>query len=210
MTFHIVKKDITKMNVDAIVNAANNNLTRGQGVCSSIFAAADDDNLAKECDSISYCPTGKAIITKDYNLKSKYIIHAIGPIWQGGNNDEKRLLYDAYYNSLTLLVKNNLKSIAFPLISSGIYGYPKDKALDIAISAIESFLRKYDKEVYLTLLDNSKDLISSRLYLNILDFIEENNHMTKREAIIKFFENSNNKSIGTINKVLFVFDEKLI
>jgi O-acetyl-ADP-ribose deacetylase (regulator of RNase III) len=121
----IIRNDITKMSVDAVVNAANTALKMGGGVCGAIFAAAGAEKLQKECDRIGGCSVGEAVITKGYNLPAKYIIHTVGPIWEGDSTDEEKLLHDCYTNSMLLALKNNLKSIAFPLISSGIYGILK-------------------------------------------------------------------------------------
>lgn len=153
MPLQIVRNDITKMKVDAIVNAANSQLKMGGGVCGAIFDAAGANELQQECDSIGICNTGNAVITKGYNLPAKYIIHAVGPIWSGGKNNEEQLLTSCYINSLKLANENKLESIAFPLISSGIYGYPKDQAFRVAVSAIQGFLLENDMVVYLIVFD---------------------------------------------------------
>lgn len=147
----VVNGDVTKMEVDAVVNAANPQLMRGGGVCGAIFEAADDDRLQEECSSLAPCETGNAVATGAYNLEAKYIVHAVGPVWNGGNNGEAELLHDAYINALKTAKKKGCKSIAFPLISSGIYGYPKDDAMHIAMTAIEEYLRDYLMDVYLVL-----------------------------------------------------------
>lgn len=136
----IEKIDITEMNVDAIVNAANSQLLKGGGVCGAIFRKAGSDELTKACSEIGGCKTGDAVITPGFNLSAKYIIHAVGPIWQGGNNNEAELLYNAYRQSLILAKENDCHSIAFPVISSGIYGYPKNQAWQIAIQACNDFI----------------------------------------------------------------------
>ena len=151
MPLKIVHGDITKMSVDAVVNAANTKLKMGGGVCGAIFSAAGAEKLQAECDSIGECNVGEAVITSAYDLPAKYIIHTVGPIWRGGDHNEAKLLRSCYLNSLSLAKKHDCKSIAFPLISSGIYGYPKDEAMEIAISAIEEFLRHHELEVYLVL-----------------------------------------------------------
>lgn len=132
--------DITELDVDVIVNAANSGLRAGGGVCGAIFRKAGHDKLADACSKIGGCNTGNAAITPGFNLKAKYVIHAVGPIWQGGDNNEAELLYSAYENSLTLAKENGCNSIGFPLISSGIYGYPKNQAWQIAIQACNDFI----------------------------------------------------------------------
>ena len=139
MSMEIKQIDITELDVDAIVNAANSQLLEGGGVCGAIFSKAGSDELAEACSKIGKCKTGDAVITPGFNLKAKYIIHAVGPIWQGGNDNEAELLYSAYTQSLTLAKENNCTSIAFPLISSGIYGYPKNQAWKIAVKACSDF-----------------------------------------------------------------------
>jgi O-acetyl-ADP-ribose deacetylase len=134
--------DITMLQVDAIVNAANSALSAGAGVCGAIHRAAGPE-LEAECHRLEGCQTGSAKITKGYNLKAKHVIHAVGPIWQGGNNNEAKLLASAYTKSLALAVANGLKTIAFPAISCGIYGYPIEQAASVAVSATAKFLTKH-------------------------------------------------------------------
>lgn len=133
----IQKTDITRLDVDAIVNAANNSLADGAGACGAIHSAAGPELLA-ECQTLGGCETGEAKITSGYNLPAKHVIHAVGPVWQGGGNNEAELLASCYRNSILLAEQHGLKSIAFPAISCGIYGYPIDQA---AIIAIESTLK---------------------------------------------------------------------
>jgi len=182
MPFKIVLNDITKMKVDAIVNAANTALQMGGGVCGAIFSAAGAKELQDECDRIGYCEVGNAVITKGYRLPAKYIIHTPGPIWRGGNNNEAELLHKCYINSLNLALENNCSSIAFPLISAGIFGYPKDQALKIAVSAITEFLASNEMEVYLVIFSKSDFEISRNLYESIEKYINENYEEELRAA----------------------------
>ncbi len=164
MPLKIMQADITKMQVDAIVNAANVNLKMGGGVCGAIFSAAGIDQLQEECNRIGKCPVGESVITRGYALPARHIIHTVGPIWQGGSCNEAQLLYNCYKNSLALALKHKCHSIAFPLISSGIYGYPKEQALEIAISAINEFLLTHDMEVYLTVFDEQTLMLSEKIF----------------------------------------------
>jgi O-acetyl-ADP-ribose deacetylase (regulator of RNase III) len=162
------------MSVDAIVNAANTALRRGGGVCGAIFSAAGADKLQEECDNIGKCNTGEAVITSGYNLPAKYIIHTVGPIWSGGSSGEAELLHKCYTNSLKLALQHQCKSIAFPLISSGIYGYPKEQALQIAISAIAEFLLTHEMMVYLVVYDKKAYVLSEKLFSAIEKYIDDN------------------------------------
>ena len=151
MSFEIVHGDITKMKVDAIVNAANTQLLSGGGVCGAIFRAAGHRELQTACDKLAPIKTGEAVATPAFKLNAKIIIHTAGPIWQGGNKNERQLLENCYTNSLKVAIQNNCNTIAFPLISSGIYGVPKDIALESAKSAIENFLEVSNIKVYLVI-----------------------------------------------------------
>jgi len=164
MPLKIIQADITKMQVDAIVNAANVNLRMGGGVCGAIFAAAGADQLQEECNRIGKCPVGESVITKGYALPARYIIHTVGPVWQGGSHNEAQLLYNCYKNSLELAKKHECRSIAFPLISTGIFGYPKEPAIHIAISAINEFLDTHEMEVYLTIYDEQTLMLAERIF----------------------------------------------
>ena len=154
MPFQIVKNDLTKMSVDAIVNAANTALKNGGGVCGAIFKASGEEALQNACETIGSCAVGEVVITPGFNLLAKYIIHTPGPIWQGGLHNEAQLLKNCYTNALKLAADYHLKSIAFPLISSGIYGYPKDQALEVAVLAIRSYLETHEMMVYLVVFED--------------------------------------------------------
>lgn len=155
MALKIIQADITTLKVDAIVNAANTQLQAGGGVCGAIFRAAGRHELQAACDKLAPIKTGDAVITPGFNLHAKFVIHTAGPIWRGGSKGEEQLLRNCYTNSLKRAVEHNLQRVAFPLISSGIYGYPPREALKVAVNAINDFLVDNDLEVVLTVLDQS-------------------------------------------------------
>jgi O-acetyl-ADP-ribose deacetylase (regulator of RNase III) len=174
MPFNIVRQDITKIKVDAIVNAANTDLQMGGGVCGAIFKAAGARELQAACNKVAPIKTGEAAITPGFNLSAKYVIHSAGPIYRHWSAEQsEEFLRSAYTNSLRLAVENKCESIAFPLISSGIYGYPKDEALQVATSAIQEFLADHDIAVTLTVFDKSAFTISREKMGNIEAYIDE-------------------------------------
>lgn len=174
MPLQIVRNDITKMECDAIVNAANSSLLGGGSVDGAIHKAAGK-GLLLECMKLGRCKPGKAKITSGHKLPCKYIIHTVGPKWKDGFSGEEAILASCYYSSLELAVKNNCESIAFPLIASGTYGYPKSQALRLAVDVISSFLLHYDEIlVYLVVYDKASYLISEGLFADITSFIDDN------------------------------------
>lgn len=174
MPFTIVRQDITRMETDAIVNAANTALAKGGGVCGAIFAAAGSAKLEAACRKLAPIETGEAVITSGFDLPAKYIIHTAGPVYRDGASGEAEKLRSCYANSLRLAVETGCESIAFPLISSGIYGYPKKEALRVAMDAVQSFLQSHELDVYLTVFDKEAYTVSEELLGEVADYLDAN------------------------------------
>lgn len=186
MPLQIVRNDITKMNTEIIVNAANSSLKMGGGVCGAIFRAAGPKELQEACDRIGHCAIGEAVHTEGFTLDAKFVIHTVGPVWEGGGRNEEMLLRNCYRNSLELAAELGCESIAFPLISTGIFGYPKEPALRVATEEIDEFLNEHDMDVYLVVLDKQSFGISQKLYESIEAFIDEQEAAVLEEKAVRY------------------------
>ncbi len=173
MPFEIIRQDLTLMNVDAIVNSANHLPFIGGGVDGAIHKAAGP-KLIEARQHIGNIPVGKAYLTDGFFLPSRYVIHTVGPVWEGGTKHEETLLASCYQSSLELALNHQFSSIAFPLISSGVFGYPKDQALNVAIHAIKQFLNNHDLMVYLVVYDETSFELSKERMSKVMSYIQRN------------------------------------
>ncbi|MBR2387278.1 MAG: macro domain-containing protein [Clostridia bacterium] len=194
MPLQIIRQDITKMQVDAIVNTTNEEMVGYSGVDLAIHTAAGQ-GLDDECKTLAPLGLGQAKISGGYNLPAKYVIHTSGPIWRGGNYGEEKILRSCYVESLKLAVENGCESVAFPLISSGVYQYPKDQVLKFAIQVITEFLFNYELTVYICVYDKTSYTFSRKLFKDIKDFIGDD---YEREQNYKRFRLSISKNRAPI------------
>lgn len=191
MPLFFVRSDITQMQVDAIVNASNTKLLMGRGVSGDIFLAAGANRLQKACLELAPIKTAEAVITPGFNLPAKFVIHTAGPVYRNGEHQEATLLKETFLNCLKLATSHELCSVAFPLISTGTYGYPKEEAIDLAICTIREYLEEHDLAVYLVIYDTKALMIAKELQLEITDYLKENlkeketlpHSLMKKEAI---------------------------
>lgn len=174
MPFSIVRNDIARVHADVLVNAANTHLAEGGGVCGALFAAAGREQMRAACDAIGGCPTGSAVATPAFNLPARWCVHAVGPIWRGGDHGEEAALRSCYQSMFARVVELGARSVAYPLISAGIYGYPAEAALAVAREETRAFLAKHDDiEVTLVVFDRSAVRLGSALEQEIREYIDD-------------------------------------
>ena len=173
MPFLMIRNDITKVTADAIVNPANRNLLQGSGTSRAIYQAAGEQELTAACEAIGYCEPGRAVCTPAFGLPAKYIFHAVCPAWHGGFFGEAKQLAGAYHSALELAAEYHCESVAFPLLSSGNYGYPKDQAFRIAVDTITQYVMEHDLTVYLVLYDRHSLAVSRKLFTSVEEYIDD-------------------------------------
>ena len=173
MPFLMIRNDITKVTADAIVNPANRKLLQGSGTSRAIYQAAGEQELTAACEAIGYCDLGRAVCTPAFGLPAKYIFHAVCPAWHGGRFGEAEQLASAYHSALKLAAKYHCESVAFPLLSSGNYGYPKEQAFRIAVDTITQYVMEHDLTVYLVLYDRHSLAVSRKLFVSVEEYIDD-------------------------------------
>ena len=173
MPFLMIRNDITKVTADAIVNPANRNLLQGSGTSRAIYQAAGEQELTAACEAIGYCEPGRAVCTPAFGLPATYIFHAVCPAWHGGFFGEAKQLAGAYHSALELAAEYHCESVAFPLLSSGNYGYPKEQAFRIAVDTITQYVMEHDLTVYLVLYDRHSLAVSRKLFASVEEYIDD-------------------------------------
>ena len=173
MPFLMIRNDITKVTADAIVNPANRNLLQGSGTSRAIYQAAGEQELTAACEAIGHCDLGRAVCTPAFGLPAKYIFHAVCPAWHGGFFGEAKQLAGAYHSALELAAEYHCESVAFPLLSSGNYGYPKEQAFRIAVDTITQYVMEHDLTVYLVLYDRGSLAVSRKLFTSVEEYIDD-------------------------------------
>lgn len=173
MPFLMIRNDITKVTADAIVNPANRNLLQGSGTSRAIYQAAGEQELTAACEAIGYCEPGRAVCTPAFGLSAKYVFHAVCPAWHGGGFGEAEQLAGAYHSALKLAAEYHCESVAFPLLSSGNYGYPKEQAFRIAVDTITQYVMEHDLTVYLVLYDRHSLAVSRKLFTSVEEYIND-------------------------------------
>ncbi|MFR5704646.1 MAG: macro domain-containing protein [Faecalibacterium prausnitzii] len=173
MPFLIIRNDITKVAADAIVNPANRNLLQGSGTSRAIYQAAGEQELTASCEAIGRCDLGRAVCTPAFGLSAKYVFHAVCPAWHGGGFGEAEQLAGAYHSALELAAEYHCERVAFPLLSSGNYGYPKEQAFRIAVDTITQYVMEHDLTVYLVLYDRDSLAVSRKLFASVEEYIDD-------------------------------------
>ena len=173
MPFLMIRNDITKVAADAIVTPANRNLLQGSGTSRAIYQAAGEQELTAACEAIGRCELGRAVCTPAFGLSAKYVFHAVCPAWHGGGFGEAEQLASAYHSALKLAAKYHCESVAFPLLSSGNYGYPKEQAFRIAVDTITQYVMEHDLTVYLVLYDRDSLAVSRKLFASVEEYIDD-------------------------------------
>ena len=189
MPFLMIRNDITKVAADAIVNPANRNLLQGSGTSRAIYQAAGEQQLTAACEAIGHCEPGRAVCTPAFGLSAKYIFHAVCPAWHGGGSGEAEQLGGAYHSALELAAKYHCESVAFPLLSSGNYGYPKEQAFRIAVDTITQYVMEHDLTVYLVLYDRDSLAVSRKLFASVEEYIDDH-YVAQNDESYEFDRNN--------------------